>query len=201
MLNPSTHSSSTNASPALQSDKVIEWDVLGIMSYNVRISSRRSNRGSHMVWIAVLIAAIGVLISLSGPRIWGATAAKRRPSGHFLLLGLAVIAFLYGVLLVVYYWSWIAANAGLLILGGGLLLAMIAGMVVSVLSANVKAKRPLLNVSAPQLVYPMLFSPIVFYPIWTLNNGAAGSTLFLVYAAFVNGYFWERIVSDAVPVK
>jgi hypothetical protein len=71
---------------------------------------------------------------------------------------------------------------------------MAAGMFVQVLTTNYRHERPLLEVTPAQLVFPLLFSPIVFYPIW-LVGGDRGPGAFPFYAAFLNGYFWQSVVS------
>ncbi len=71
---------------------------------------------------------------------------------------------------------------------------MIAGMFVQGLAANYRAGRKLWDVTASQLVFPLLFALIVFYPIWALTASSSRS-LFSFYAAFLNGYFWESVVT------
>jgi hypothetical protein len=45
------------------------------------------------------------------------------------------------------------------------------------------------------LIFPILFSVIVFYPIWSIATTNPRG-FFVFYAAFLNGYFWENVVSS-----
>jgi len=56
------------------------------------------------------------------------------------------------------------------------------------------------NVTATDLLLPLLFSIVVFYPIWAIATTAARS-FFVIHAAFLNGYFWESFVAAAKPVE
>jgi hypothetical protein len=107
-----------------------------------------------------------------------------------------VIAF--GALITVRYWDLVRQNEDLLYLGFGLFLAMVAGMFAQVLSSNRRSGNSLFSVSDSQLVFPLLFSIVVFYPTWIVVASAPHS-FFSVYAAFVNGYFWESTVSAVRP--
>jgi hypothetical protein len=73
---------------------------------------------------------------------------------------------------------------------------MIAGMFVQVLASNYREGNPLFAIEFGRLMFPLLFSLVVFYPIWSLAAGAP-QNLFVFHAAFLNGYFWESVVSAA----
>ena len=49
------------------------------------------------------------------------------------------------------------------------IVAMIGGMFAQVLAANYRARRRLFEVSRDRLLYPLLFSIVVFYPVWALG--------------------------------
>jgi hypothetical protein len=98
-----------------------------------------------------------------------------------------------------HYWDQIAKHDYDITIIIGLLIMMVAGMMVRVLTTNYQEKRPLFSVTASQLIYPMLFSPIVFFPIWSLSSGDHGG-IFPFQAAFLNGYFWESAIASARPV-
>lgn len=76
---------------------------------------------------------------------------------------------------------------------------MILGMIVRVITANHRSGKPLFDVSIDDVVYPILFSVIVFYPVWVMADKGANVS-FAIYSAFLNGYFWRSIVADAKPV-
>ena len=118
------------------------------------------------------------------------------PAGMVVLLTFASIIFLFGAFSLFYYWPLITTNAESLMFALWLFFAMIGGMFVQVLAANYRAGRPLFDVTASQLVFPLLFALIVYYPIWVLA-ASSPHNLFSFYAAFLNGYFWESVVSAA----
>jgi hypothetical protein len=109
------------------------------------------------------------------------------------LAGFAVVAVLFASVVVWRYWEHVVGLGDTLFLAVGLLLMMVAGMFVQVLSSNYTEDRSLLQISTWQLLYPLLFSPIVFYPIWLIGN-EQGAEAFSFYAAFLNGYFWQSVV-------
>jgi hypothetical protein len=117
-------------------------------------------------------------------------------AGIVVLVSFAVIILIFGAFSVFYYWPLISANGATLMFALWLFFAMVAGMFVQVLAANYRAGRPLFDVSASQLVFPLLFALIIYYPIWSLA-ASSPHNLFSFYAAFLNGYFWESVVSAA----
>lgn len=73
-----------------------------------------------------------------------------------------------------------------------LFLAMIAGMIASVLVANGRAGR--LEIPVAQLVVPLTCSVLVFGAFWgTLSGHAAGPIELL--AAFESGFGWEAFIN------
>jgi hypothetical protein len=117
-------------------------------------------------------------------------------AGIWVLLIFGMILVIFGAFSLYYYWPLISANSETLMFAFWLFLAMIAGMIVQVLAANYRAGRGLFGVSASQLIFPLLFALIVYYPIWALA-ASSPHNLFSFYAAFLNGYFWESVVSAA----
>ena len=114
-------------------------------------------------------------------------------SGAKVLLVFGFIVTVFGVAVIVKYWRDILGAADLFMFATGLFLTMIGGMFVQVLTANYRAGRSLVEVSATQLIFPLLFSLIVFYPIWSLA-ASAPCNLFSFYAAFLNaisGRVWS----------
>jgi hypothetical protein len=122
--------------------------------------------------------------------------ARRLSPGVAVLFAFAVIIIVFGGFSLFYYWPLISSNGESLMFALWLFLAMIAGMFVQVLAANYRAGRALFDVSASQLIFPLLFALIVYYPIWALA-ASSPHNLFSFYAAFLNGYFWESVVSAA----
>lgn len=130
------------------------------------------------------------------------TLGPRRPppntSGRRVLIVFTVIVIVFGAFTLFRYWDAVVRNQDQLIFGVWLFLCMVAGMFVQVLINNYRAGNPLLMVTATQLIFPVLLSPIVFYVIWS-TAGASPQGYFAVYCAFLNGYFWESTVSKVNP--
>lgn len=144
---------------------------------------------------AFILTCLGVALSLLGrkPSVELGTA-PRKPGTPYLLIYAAVV-LLFGVFSVFYY-RLLVARIDDVLFGGWLLLAMIGGMFAQVIAANYRARRRLFEVSRDRLLYPLLFSIVVFYPVWALG-AASTHSFFAIHAAFLNGYFWENIVSAA----
>ena len=116
--------------------------------------------------------------------------------GASVLKWFALIVVIYATMLGILYWDIIKTIQDQLMLSFGLFISMVGGMFLQVISFNHKNKKDIFDVSAYQLLYPILFSVIVFYPIWIATKNS-DSIYFSVYTAFLNGYFWESIVSSA----
>jgi hypothetical protein len=112
------------------------------------------------------------------------------------LSGFSLLVIIFATAALVHYRALL--NADLVFLAVGLLFAMMFGMFVHVLVSNRKENRPIFEVSRSQLIFPLLFSPLVYYPIWAAASNHPSS--FSVYAAFLNGYFWEHVVSSVKPL-
>jgi hypothetical protein len=97
------------------------------------------------------------------------------------LLAFAVVVVSFGAITIVRYWSYLAAHGDDAFFASWLFITMVAGMFVQVLSSNYREGRDLLDVSATQLLFPLLFAIVVFYPIWAIG-AAAAKTFFAVYA-------------------
>jgi len=129
-----------------------------------------------------------------------ANHAVSAPRGAPVLITFAIIVLVYGALVGWQYWESVKALKAEIILAVGLFLMMVGGMLVRVCSQNYQKGRPLFDVSKSELIYPMLFSPIVFFSIWAIEKSPKPS-VFWFYSAFLNGYFWESIVSAAKPIQ
>lgn len=114
-----------------------------------------------------------------------------------LLIFVGVVA-VFGLVTLVYYWQEIIANRDNISFAAWLFLTMVAGMFVQVVAENYRSHKPLFRVDASRLIFPLLFSLVVFYPIWSLTADAPRN-LFAFHAAFLNGFFWESVVSSAKP--
>lgn len=135
------------------------------------------------------------------PRIQASQSTKvawrvRSPSANWILYGFAIVVLLFGIGTVIWYWKDIRQNIDTVFFCGWLFLTMTAGMFVQVITSNYTANRSLFSVTLSQLIYPLLFSVVVYYPIWVTAT-ASPRGLFSFYAAFLNGYFWQNVVSKA----
>lgn len=162
----------------------------------------------HLITIlALLITLLGSGLALlklpeGSLRLKAPTAGFR--SGGFgdvtrgmrILTGFTVIVFAFGLLTLKRFWPEIERNEKNLYFAAWLFLTMVAGMFVQVLASNYREGNPLFVIEAGRLVFPLLFCLVVFYPIWSLAAGAP-TNLFVFHAAFLNGYFWESVVSAA----
>jgi hypothetical protein len=151
----------------------------------------------QMDWFVV--AAILLTLLPVGLRFTGKPAGRAfvRAEGAVEVLGIfAVIVAVYGAFAAYHYWSVLKAHGDDLMYALGLGLVMVFGMFVQVISENRRQQRKWADIDAGQLLYPLLFSIVVFYPIWLLAANAP-KNFFVVHAAFLNGYFWEGIVSEA----
>ena len=128
------------------------------------------------------------------------SSLRRQSTSIKVLTGFAMVVLVFAVVAIWRYWPQVKALGDTVFLAFGLLLTMAAGMFVQGLTSNYNENRPLLDVSASRLLFPLLFSPIVFYPIWLVGN-KQGAGLFPFYAAFLNGYFWQSVVSAVRPVE
>lgn len=119
-------------------------------------------------------------------------------SGKVVLMIFTSIVIAYGAFVLKSNWQELAKNQDVITFGVGLFLSMVFGMFAQVIMSNYKVDQPLLAVSGSQLLYPVLISPIVFYVIWS-TVASAPKGYFVVYCAFLNGYFWESTVSKVKP--
>jgi hypothetical protein len=119
------------------------------------------------------------------------TKSKPRVLKIFIL-----IALLYLLITTIVYWDNIVITKQTLLTYIGLFLMMCGGMFVSVIRRNYKSGKELFDVRDSDLIYPLLFSVFVFYPILIMVDSEQNSKL-LFYTAFLNGYFWKTIVTEA----
>ena len=77
---------------------------------------------------------------------------------------------------------------------------MILGMLANYLWDLFKAQKTLADINLPDLLLPLLVSPIVFYGIWSLWSGEQKIAFAFNLIAFQNGFFWQVVLSKAGPV-
>lgn len=144
---------------------------------------------------ALFLIAIIIVVFFARHEIGNLT--RQLDSSSRLLFGFACVVAYFGGTAVIHYWHQISLSADRFYLALGLFFTMVAGMFVQVIAANFKGdSASLLAVTPSQLLYPVLFAPIVFYSIWALASSSSAG-LFSFYAAFLNGYFWQSVVNSA----
>jgi hypothetical protein len=153
----------------------------------------------HMIEVVVaVLTLIGAGLSFVSPRPSTELGAAPAKQGAPYLVAFAAAVVVFGAFNLFYYRGALSGRADDVLFAVWLVLAMIAGMFVQVVAANYRARRALFSISRDRLVFPLLFSIVVFYPVWALAASSPNS-FFAVHAAFLNGYFWESIVSAAKP--
>jgi hypothetical protein len=115
-----------------------------------------------------------------------------------LLYFFAFVVILIGIISTITWWKEIIQNRNNILISSWLFLAMVLGMLVEVVTENRKSGKPLLNVTLSQILYPLLFSIVVFYPIW-LSSINSNNRFFGIYTAFLNGYYWKNTVASSKP--
>jgi hypothetical protein len=108
-----------------------------------------------------------------------AVTDQQRPrtskNAKFVLWPFAAVVGIAGLLTLIHYRDVIAHNQDSFYFWVWLFIFMVAGMFVQVIASNHRAGRALLDISASQLVFPVLFSVVVFYPIWAIAASASHS--------------------------
>lgn len=132
-------------------------------------------------------------LQLAGPETLSTSS-----HAYKVLITFAAIVVIFGTITLVQYWDIVRQHQASLYFAFWLFLTMIAGMFVQVIASNYRLGKDLLDVSASQLIFPVLFSIIVFYPIWAVAASATHG-FFSIHAAFLNGYFWESVVTSTRP--
>jgi hypothetical protein len=120
---------------------------------------------------------------------------RLRMGANFILFAFVGVVIIFGGVTIFHYWGTIVTLVDDIFFGLWLAIAMIAGMFVHVLAKNYLSGKPLFEVDRDRLLFPLLFSFVVFYPIWGVA-ASAPRNVFVFYAAFLNGYFWENIVAN-----
>jgi multisubunit Na+/H+ antiporter MnhG subunit len=116
------------------------------------------------------------------------------PQGTKVLIVFGVLVVLFGILTVYRHWSFFTENEEDLVFWTWLFLTMVFGLFVQVLANNHQQNLPLFRIEASQLLYPLLFSIVIFYPVWGIA-ASAPRNFFSFYGAFLNGYFWQNVVA------
>jgi hypothetical protein len=144
-----------------------------------------------------LLLALAVLVALFLNEKRLVELKNRLDASRQLLLTFAGFVLYFGGSATIHYWHQISLAADKFYLALGLFLTMVGGMFVQVITGNYRVgAASLFTVTTAQLIYPLLFSPIVYYAIWAVASSSSAG-VFSFYAAFLNGYFWQSVVTSA----
>lgn len=135
-----------------------------------------------------------LLTGIAGVLFADRPTKARLQSGMVVLLAFLLVVLVLGVIVLVSNWKQVVDQRDTLLGALVLLVAMIGGMFARVIAKNYELGHDPFDVKASQLLYPLVFSVIVFYPIW-VQSGSTAPSFFAVHAAFLNGYFWESVVA------
>ncbi|MFN7941596.1 MAG: hypothetical protein U0X73_08335 [Thermoanaerobaculia bacterium] len=117
-------------------------------------------------------------------------------AAHRMLMAFTGVCGSFAIVTLLRHWTAIVDHLDDAIFIAWCFLAMVAGVLVQVLTSQHKEGKPLFKVPLSRLLFPLLFAPIVFYPVWSLA-ASAPQNFFVLHAAFLNGYFWESVVAAA----
>lgn len=167
-------------------------DLNPVRSSRVRLPSGESSATSKV------FDKSKVSNSVQSPRDADPVPTARFSAGQRLLLCFAALLIIALIPTLIYYWAAIIANTEVLMFAMWLFFTMVTGMFAQVIVDNYQAGHPMFDIKAPDLLVPLFFSLIVYYSIWSVAASAPRG-LFPFYAAFLNGYFWRHVVSQAKP--
>lgn len=128
----------------------------------------------------------------------GSTTGREASSiaANRILMGFGILIFVVIVITIVLNWGKIIGNLNYGLNIVWLFILMVTGMFSKVFIENYdKDKRRFKQIKAAELIFPLLFSIFIFYPIWSIYSSTEIS-FFVFYSAYINGYFWENIVLD-----
>lgn len=122
--------------------------------------------------------------------------AKNTTPKPKILTGFLIIIIIYLLITSLVYQDVIFISKDILLKYIGLFLMMVAGMFCSVIKENYESGRGLFDVDDNNLIYPLLFSVFVFYPILIISDSDINNKS-LFYTSFLNGYFWKTVITKA----
>jgi hypothetical protein len=145
--------------------------------------------------LMLLLCVAGPFLEAAIPFVarWG-VVLRKKVSAEKLILLLYAAAFLVTLgLFLTRYWPTITTMRIDPLFAAAVVLATVGGMFAQVMNRNRAERRPLLQVTAGQLLRPLVFLPVVLL-ICTMS-GLKESPLFALFTAFQAGYCWESVVA------
>ena len=118
------------------------------------------------------------------------------PSGKGVLYVFLAIVSVLTIFTVYSYWDYITEHKEDLFKYVWLFAFMIFGMFASIFQENYRKGLPIANISLSKIVMPLMLSIIVFYGIYVAVK-ESGELFFSIYTAFINGYFWDKVVENS----
>ncbi|HKB68342.1 MAG TPA: hypothetical protein VKC61_20945 [Pyrinomonadaceae bacterium] len=145
-------------------------------------------------------ASANEIEEISAPGTDGKSIKPKMPNETRLLLGgFAVLVILFGTYNVIHFWDQLKTMQNTLLFCIALFIFMVLGMLVQVAASKHQAGKSMRSISLGEVLFPLLYSIVVYYSIWAFAASGPKS-FYALYAAFMNGYFWQNIVSKAKPV-
>jgi len=133
-------------------------------------------------------------------RYWGLQSRGDAKNGAKIIFSIfALIIVIYFLLCAIIYWDKIVLSTDNMILCVWMFIFMIIGMFVQVISSNHHSGKSIFAIEAGDILYPLLFSVIVYYPTYLIGLSSSNKA-FSLYAACINGYFWQSIVTNVKPI-
>lgn len=151
---------------------------------------------SRLTWMVVVVCVVGVVVRcvLAGLGRQDLTATG---PGEIVLTVFSVVAAIAMAAALWFHWNQIKAQLPGILEAGGALVVLIAGMIARTVMSNLDAGQPPLDGGWLHWLRPLLVSPIVFGSMWFSLPKEQRSLAFLLYSAFVNGYFWQSVLEGS----
>lgn len=162
---------------SFQKNDIIATDVLKNKSRKIPLTQKKEQQ----------------IETISNNNVW-----YSNPSKVFLII-FSGIVFAFIVITIILFWNKIEIQKEKALLYIGLFLTMCCGMIVRVISTNIEIGRDFFDIKISELVLPILFSIIVYYPIVLMVEDLSNKVYTLIYTSFINGYFWKTMIASLTP--
>jgi heme/copper-type cytochrome/quinol oxidase subunit 2 len=148
---------------------------------------------SKLAWVVVVVCGLGVVLRFVSTTLDTESLAARGP-GEIVLTVFSLVTAIGAGVAVWFYWKQIKAQLPGILEAGGALVVLVGGMIARTVMSNLDAGQPPLDGGWWHWLRPLLVSPIVFGSMWFSIPKEQRSLAFLLYSAFVNGYFWQSVL-------
>lgn len=143
--------------------------------------------------VVVGVSGVGVFLRFVSTTLDAKSLAARGP-GEIVLTVFSLVTAIGAGVAVWRYWKQIKAQLPGILEAGGALVVLVGGMIARTVMSNLDAGQPPLDGGWWHWLRPLLVSSIVFGSMWFSIPKEQRSLAFLLYSAFVNGYFWHSVL-------